>query len=226
MKKYCMLLSLFMFGTVYAAPVVVTPLPLPANYSSDLVLTNVLSTATPCALRITPTPGSIFNVSGSTLTVSLAPGTSVFANVNLGTMTVTLLPGTTVFVTPAAGASFTVSGSTVNVGNLSDIQVSGSTVSVVDRYYQKISSGTSGLLTGVTTAVIVVTEPVSGWSFKHRNLIATESIATINQDLYGTNISLFDGDADSEAVDVARAVTFNISMPVTSTLTYVINTLK
>jgi hypothetical protein len=107
------------------------------------------------------------------------------------------------------------------------IDVSESTVTVRDeRYYQKVSSGTSGSLTGITSAVIVVSENVNSWSFIHRNITNTELAATINPNLYGTDITLYDGDADSEIIDIAAPVTFSITMPVSSTMTYVINTRK
>lgn len=104
------------------------------------------------------------------------------------------------------------------------VDASGSTISD-DRYANKVSSGTSGMITGVTSATITVSDKVAAWSFYMDNS-ANGSYATIVPSLWGTGIKLKDGQSDSEEIDVPSACTFTVSMPVTSTITYTIRTVK
>ena len=120
----------------------------------------------------------------------------------------------------------------INVDNLGRIVIAPYSISNTgfimrdSRFENKVSSGTSGLLTGVTTGVITITDNVISWSFLIENINNTSTYGVIVPSIWGTNISLRSGQSDTEYVDIPAPVTFTYSIPITSTMTYTIRTLK
>lgn len=125
---------------------------------------------------------------------------------------------------------FNVSGSTVNAVVSG---VTGSTVAIsnpsITQYDNKVSSGIAGKITGMTSATLTVTAPkkVVSWAFKHLNTGAPDSEVTVESTLLGQKIYLYDGDSDSEDnIKTPVPTTFNITLPVSSTVQYRIMTIQ
>ncbi len=104
--------------------------------------------------------------------------------------------------------------------------VSSGTITVTDSHFaNKVSSGTSGLITGQATATVTVADNVVAWSFLMEN-VGSNEYASITPSIWGTPIKLKDGQSNSEYVDIPAPVTFTITLPATSTMTYTARTVK
>lgn len=153
------------------------------------------------------TDGTIATSGGSSFT--LTPGTTIYATESQ----IGLLQRTTVHL----DAPITIS----------DVDVTGSTVSVNDtRYINKTSSGTSGLITSATSATITVTDNVDSWSFIYKDSLQGRFI-NIQPSIYGTNVPLEGGDVYDKVLSIPAAVTFSVTgLIISTTLQYEITTIK
>ena len=206
------LVSVSLSCLCYAQTRPVTPavLPVPNNYDTTSMFNNAFIYPNAFRVEISSTGTG---VTGSTVVVQ-----AILNPISVTDSTVTVRS----ILNPVD-----VTDSTVTVRKIIDpVDVGGSTVIVKSIYDGKVSSGTSGLITGVTSAIITISEQVRSWSFKTRDLANTESMTKITPNLFATDITLFDGDADSEIIDIPVPITFSVTIPITSTMTYVITTLK
>jgi len=99
---------------------------------------------------------------------------------------------------------------------------SGTIVSQDERYTGYISSGTGGLITAVTSAQIAISDYVYDISFLMKNASGTGEYAIITCDKRGQIPPISDGDSTGliKFNNPINNITFYITMPVTSTITY------
>ena len=99
---------------------------------------------------------------------------------------------------------------------------SGTIVSQDERYTGYISSGTGGLITAVTSAQIAISDYVYDISFLIKNASGTGEYAIITCDKRGQIPPISDGDSTGliKFNNPINNITFYITMPVTSTITY------
>lgn len=154
---------------------------------------------------------------------------AVFNSTN-ETLEVTLTSGTvSLTISGTMSSSDTVTHEKLQevIDSMSRVVIGSGTVFNTPAVYEnKVSTGIGGILTGVTSASISASDNVTGWSFVYRNLVNTESIATISDSLTGDIIYLFDGHYENYEVDIPQGVDFTITMPVESTMTYRVKTIK
>ena len=97
-------------------------------------------------------------------------------------------------------------------GNVGTTPATGSTTTVKDeRYAGKVSSGTAGLITGVTTSTITVLNNVARWSFLYKDVDNVGAFCNIKPSVWSVPIYLEDGDRNTEIVDIPRPITFILS---------------
>lgn len=94
------------------------------------------------------------------------------------------------------------------------------------RFYNKVSTGTSGKITGVTTQQVVIANNVTRFQFTFVNSADGSAEATVITSIDGDTLYFYDGFWKVINVDIPQPVTFDIAMPVTSTFTYKISEVK
>ena len=99
---------------------------------------------------------------------------------------------------------------------------SGTIISQDERYTGYVSSGTGGLITAVTSAQIAISDYVYDISFLIKNASGTGEYAIITCDKRGQIPPICDGDSTGliKFNNPINNITFYITMPVTSTITY------
>lgn len=135
--------------------------------------------------------------------------------VDSGTLTVNTCPS--VWIT-----SGIISIDNLNPSYYNIVVDSGTIVSQDERYTGYISSGTGGLITAVTSAQIAISDYVYDISFLMKNASGTGEYAIITCDKRGQIPPISDGDSTGliKFNNPINNITFYITMPVTSTITY------
>jgi len=86
--------------------------------------------------------------------------------------------------------------------NMSTITVSD------DRYINKTSSGVFGFVTGVTTYTLSVTQNVSSWKIKYKNLSDVSQYMKLNTTYMGLTSQLCNEEYDNDVLDQPKASDF------------------
>lgn len=164
------------------------------------------------------------------LSSPIPAGTNLIGNVNAwqaGTWNIGNLPndyykGGNITVSVSSGSiNAAVSGS-LAVTNFPATQTTADA-----RYQAKVSSGTAGKITGVTSSSITVSDNVSKFTFKYRNDADASQYMSVSNSIMGGASYLADGDVVSVEVITPAPVTFTISdLSASATLQYIITTLK
>lgn len=247
------ILILFSSIVFSQAPPVPASLPTPDNYTSQSMDNNAF--VYPDAYRVIARSSGVYVVTGSTVVIQkIIDIVSVYGSTIVVQKIIDLVnvTGSTVVVQKiidnvnVTGSSITAVLSITNpirviestgviTSIVNPVDVTGSSVTITnspvyttDKAYEgKVSTGTCGKITGATSGTVTVTDNVTGWYFKYRNLVNTETEATITSSLIGEAMYFYDGDSDSETkVEVPQAITFTISLPVEATIQYRIKSVK
>lgn len=94
------------------------------------------------------------------------------------------------------------------------------------RYSGKVSTGTSGKITAVTSQQIVISNDVTGFQFTFINSVDGSAEATVTTSHDGDKKYFYDGFWKVIKIDVPQPITFDVSLPVTSTMTYEIQEVR
>lgn len=172
--------------------------------TGDQILNRVLNKPTADSLRVTGLSVTV-TPSTSTSNVVLTNGVTIQQMPN-----VTLNPGSTVYAIQSDGWN-------VNVGS--------NVVITESRFQNETSTGTSGIITGVTSFNYTTAHKVMSWSFLVKD-DTPRRFTTITPSIWGTPIYLENNDSDSEVVDIPQIVTFSVSLPISATVQYTIRKLN
>lgn len=142
-------------------------------------------------------------------------------NVTGSTMTVDNFP----LDYPDSTAQSSLSSIDTNTSNAYE-QLKTSVTTSDERWTNRVSTGTNGIITAATSATITIANPVRGYNFTFINASDSSVVATVTPSLTGTAMSFFDGFYKNIIVEKPEAITFEVSLPITSTMTYEIQELE
>jgi hypothetical protein len=99
-------------------------------------------------------------------------------------------------------------------------QILSSVTTVEKKYLNKVSTGTSGKITATTSQQIVISNNVTEFQFTFINTVDGSAEATVTSSHDGDKMYFYDGFWKVISVNVPQPITFDVTMPVTSTFTY------
>lgn len=105
-------------------------------------------------------------------------------------------------------------------------QILSSVTTVEKKYLNKVSTGTSGKITATTSQQIVISNNVSRFQFTFVNSADSSLEAIVISSVDGDSMYFYDGFWKVIPVDIPQPITFDVTLPVTSTMTYEIQEVR